>query len=103
MLFLAVKKRLISVIRGWYVTHVFDNLKREHHVKTLVCGQYLGRFAKPVVNCDVLRFSVQASSSYIAICLRKAPVRRGSGVLGVRLSLDEAATRDLRHSLQNQR
>jgi dihydroneopterin aldolase len=39
----------------------------------------------------------------IDICLRKAPVRRGNGVLGVRLSLDEAATQDLRHSLQNQR
>ena len=37
----------------------------------------------------------------IDICLRKAPVRRGNGVLGVRLSLDEAATQDLRHSLQN--
>jgi dihydroneopterin aldolase len=39
----------------------------------------------------------------IDICLRKAPVRRGSGVLGVRLSLNQAATQDLRHSLQNQR
>ena len=39
----------------------------------------------------------------IDIRLRKAPVRRGNGVLGVRLSLDEAATQDLRHSLQNQR
>jgi dihydroneopterin aldolase len=39
----------------------------------------------------------------IDICLRKAPVRRGSGVLGVRLSVDEAATQDLRHALQNQR
>jgi dihydroneopterin aldolase len=39
----------------------------------------------------------------IDIRLRKAPVRRGNGVLGVRLSLDEAATQDLRHSLQNPR
>lgn len=39
----------------------------------------------------------------IDICLRKAPVRRGTGVLGVRLSLNEAATQDLRHSLQNPR
>jgi hypothetical protein len=39
----------------------------------------------------------------IGICLRKAPVRRGSGVLGVRLPLNQAATQDLRHSLQNQR
>jgi len=39
----------------------------------------------------------------IDICLRKAPVRRGSGVLGVRLSLNQAATQDLRRSLQNQR
>lgn len=39
----------------------------------------------------------------IDICLRKAPVRRGNGVLGVRLSLDEAATQDLRHSLPNPR
>ena len=37
----------------------------------------------------------------IDIRLRKAPVRRGNGVLGVRLSLNEAATQDLRHSLQN--
>jgi dihydroneopterin aldolase len=37
----------------------------------------------------------------IDIRLRKAPVRRGSGILGVRLSLNEAATQDLRHSLQN--
>lgn len=36
----------------------------------------------------------------IDIRLRKAPVRRGNGVLGVRLSLNEAATQDLRHSLQ---
>ena len=39
----------------------------------------------------------------IDIRLRKAPVRRGTGVLGVRLSLNEAATQDLRHSLQNPR
>jgi dihydroneopterin aldolase len=39
----------------------------------------------------------------IDICLRKAPVRRGSGVLGVRLPLNQAATQDLRHSLQNPR
>jgi dihydroneopterin aldolase len=39
----------------------------------------------------------------IDIRLRKAPVRRGNGVLGVRLSLNEAATQDLRHSLQNPR
>ena len=39
----------------------------------------------------------------IDIRLRKAPVRRGNGVLGVRLSLDEAATQDLRHLLPNPR
>jgi dihydroneopterin aldolase len=39
----------------------------------------------------------------IDIRLRKAPVRRGNGVLGVRLSLNEAATQHLRHSLQNPR
>ncbi len=33
---------------------------------------------------------------HLEICLRKAPVRWGSGSLGVRLSLDEAATRALR-------
>ena len=37
----------------------------------------------------------------IDIRLRKAPVRRGNGVLGVSLSLNEAATQNLRHSLQN--
>ena len=37
----------------------------------------------------------------IDIRLRKAPVRRSSGVLGVRLSLNELATQALRHSLQN--
>ena len=37
----------------------------------------------------------------IDIRLRKAPVRTGSGSLGVRLSLNEAATQVLRHSLQN--
>ena len=49
---------------------------------------------------------VQACVAYtdilsIDIRLRKAPVRRGNGVLGVRLSLNEAATQNLRHSLQN--
>jgi dihydroneopterin aldolase len=39
----------------------------------------------------------------IDIRLRKVPVRRGNGVLGVRLSLNEAATQDLRHSLENPR
>jgi dihydroneopterin aldolase len=39
----------------------------------------------------------------IDIRLRKAPVRRGNGVLGVRLSLTQAATQDLRHSLKNPR
>lgn len=39
----------------------------------------------------------------IDIRLRKTPVRRGNGVLGVRLSLNEAATQDLRHSLQKPR
>ena len=39
----------------------------------------------------------------IDIRLRKAPVRSGNGVLGVRLSLNEAATQHLRHSLQNPR
>jgi dihydroneopterin aldolase len=39
----------------------------------------------------------------IDIRLRKAPVRRGNGVLGVRLSLNQAATQDLRHSLKNPR
>jgi dihydroneopterin aldolase len=34
----------------------------------------------------------------IDICLRKAPVRNGSGVLGVRLSLNETSTNNLRHS-----
>lgn len=33
---------------------------------------------------------------YMDICLRKSPVRWGSGSLGVRLSLDEAATAALR-------
>jgi hypothetical protein len=42
---------------------VFDHLKRENHVKTLLWGQYLGGFAEPIVNCYVLRFGVQASSS----------------------------------------
>ena len=32
----------------------------------------------------------------IGISLRKAPVRNGNGVLGIRLSLDEAATNELR-------
>lgn len=33
---------------------------------------------------------------HLEICLRKSPVRWGSGSLGVRLSLDEAATSALR-------
>lgn len=33
---------------------------------------------------------------YMEICLKKSPVRSGSGSLGVRLTLDEAATNSLR-------
>ena len=33
---------------------------------------------------------------YMEICLKKSPVRSGSGSLGVRLTLDEAATTALR-------
>lgn len=33
---------------------------------------------------------------YMEICLKKSPVRSGSGSLGVRLTLDEAATTSLR-------
>jgi dihydroneopterin aldolase len=45
----------------------------------------------------------QACAAYseiktIEISLRKAPVRNGTGVLGVRLSLNETTTNDLRNS-----
>ena len=70
-----------------------DRLAEDGHYETQ--ERLMTRIAQAcVASPDILSIDIR---------LRKAPVRRGNGVLGVRLSLDEAATQDLRHSLQNPR
>ena len=63
-----------------------DRLAEDVHYDTQ--ERLITRIASACAACPAIQ--------YMEICLKKSPVRSGSGSLGVRLTLDEAATNALR-------
>jgi dihydroneopterin aldolase len=88
---LIAKDEMVNVFDYDPLMAEIDRLAEDRHYETQ--ERLMTRIAQAcVAYTDILSIDIR---------LRKAPVRRGNGVLGVRLSLNEAATQNLRHSLQN--